>query len=90
MKENENMQNSLQENSLSTSKKGRKRVEKIEVEKIEVAEEVKEVKKEAPKSTRWIMNPNHTKTCEACGAIMFGWAFREPFEYCPKCGAKAE
>lgn len=83
MKENENMQDKLQENSSNTVKKGRKRVEKIEVT------EEKEVVKEAPKTTRWIMNPNHTKTCEACGAIMFGWAFREPFEYCPKCGAKA-
>ena len=44
----------------------------------------------AEDKTRWILNANHTKTCEACGETMFGWAYREKFAYCPKCGAKAE
>ena len=40
--------------------------------------------------TKWIVKSNGTKICEACGAVMMGWAFREKLNYCPKCGAKAE
>ena len=44
-----------------------------------------------PKGTKWIKNQyDFTKTCESCGAVMRGWAYREPFKYCPKCGAMAE
>ncbi len=36
---------------------------------------------------KWIRNEAlGNKTCEACGAIMRGWAYREVFNYCPKCG----
>lgn len=77
-----------------------KNLEKMDVEKnTEVVEEVKveETKAEekkptkGAKGTRWIAdNALFTKTCEACGATMLGWAYREPFQYCPKCGAMAE
>lgn len=43
------------------------------------------------KGTKWIRNQAEgTKQCDACGAVMRGWAYREPFKYCPKCGALAE
>lgn len=43
------------------------------------------------KGTKWIRNDTEgTKMCDACGAVMRGWAFREPFQFCPKCGAMAE
>lgn len=89
MKENENLQKDSQESLLSTSKRGRKpKVEKMEVEKNVEEVAVKE-EKATQNGTTWIKNVD-TKVCEACGAIMRGWAFREPFAYCPKCGAKAD
>lgn len=74
------------------------------MEKMEVKKEVDEIleepiteavkvekKAKAPKATKWIIDDSKaTKTCESCGAVMRGWAFREDFKYCPICGAKAE
>ena len=43
------------------------------------------------KSYKWIIDKiNFTKTCEACGAVMKGWAYREKFYYCPICGIKID
>lgn len=72
-------------------------MEKMEVEKkldevieepiAEVEKPVSKPKKE--KTSKWVKNEAvGTKACEACGAVMRGWAFREDFQYCPKCGAK--
>lgn len=52
---------------------------------------VKAGEPDTPKGTKWIPNKiEGTKMCESCGAVMRGWAYREPFKYCPKCGAMAE
>ena len=71
-------------------------MEKMEVSKDIVEKEImKEITPKAekvnPKGTKWIKNLiDGTKKCESCGAVMRGWAYREPFAYCPKCGAMAE
>ena len=40
-------------------------------------------------TSRWIRDTiNATKTCEACGSVMRGWAYRETFNFCPKCGKR--
>lgn len=73
-------------------------MEKMEVENniepsenIEVSDSEINVKTEPPKQMKWIKNQAEaTKQCDACGAFMRGWAYREPFQYCPKCGALAE
>ena len=62
----------------------RKSVE--QVEKIEQAEP-KTRKAEKRKTGEWIIDKEH-KTCSACGAVMLGWAYREPFKFCPKCGSQ--
>lgn len=41
------------------------------------------------KLAHWIMDEaSASKKCDACGAVMKGWAYRELFLYCPKCGTR--
>lgn len=55
----------------------------------QVAEIEQNVKTEEIVHYKWIDNrAEGIKTCEKCGAAMRGWAYREKFDYCPKCGEK--
>ena len=70
-------------------------MEKVNELEEETSEAPEEVVVEAPDENRvyhWIMDEaNFAKTCEKCGAVIRGaWAFREKFDYCPKCGAKTK
>lgn len=69
-----------------------KSLEEVKKEETKEAEPVKTEKKtKSAKGTKWIKDEAiGTKQCESCGAVMRGWAFREPFQFCPKCGAMAE
>lgn len=58
------------------------------VEKPVKEKKVEKVVEPVKIETKWVVNPDFTKTCEACGAVMRGWACRENFLYCPMCGAK--
>lgn len=56
-----------------------------------INEEVKPKVTFKPISSKWVKDEvQATKTCEACGAVMRGWAYREKFLYCPMCGAKMD
>lgn len=66
-----------------------KKLEEIVVDEQPKEEVAKKVKASA-RSMEWVIdNATTTKKCSACEAIMRGWAHREVFNYCPKCGAKA-
>ena len=68
-------------------------VEEMQEEKpVDVAKTIFDAMNEnGAKGTKWIRNEAEgTKKCDACGAVMRGWAYREPFKYCPKCGAMAD
>ena len=55
-----------------------------------VKEAPQEIVQPKEKTFKWIKDEiNGTKTCENCGSTMRGWAYREIFNYCPKCGARA-
>ena len=55
----------------------------------EVAEPVVKNFIQPVSTSRWIRDTiNATKTCEACGSVMRGWAYRETFNFCPKCGKR--
>ena len=60
-------------------------------EEAQETNEVVETDVKTLRPTKWIVNEAEgSKKCEACGAVMRGWAYRELFDYCPKCGKKAE
>ena len=64
-------------------------IEEVTAQPIEEVVDTKASK--ASNVTKWIKDEAlATKTCEACGAVMRGWAFREKFAFCPMCGAKAQ
>ena len=68
-------------------------VEEMQEEKpVDVAKTIFDaMNKNGANGTKWIRNEAEgTKKCDACGAVMRGWAYREPFQYCPKCGAMAD
>ena len=66
-----------------------KQIDEATAQQIEEVIDTKASK--ASNVTKWIKDEAlATKTCEACGAVMHGWAFREKFAFCPMCGAKAE
>lgn len=61
------------------------------VEFIEPAVEKVEAGEPEQKVYKWIKDMAvGTKKCENCGAVMRGWAFREPFNYCPRCGEEIQ
>ena len=88
MNEKENLQKSSQTGSSNTIKKGRKpKAEKMEAEKNLEEEKIEE--KAVKESHKWIVDRvAFTKTCDGCGAVMRGWAYRETFKYCPMCGSE--
>ena len=74
-------------------------MEKLEIENVkEVIEPVTEAEKAVvepveeiqPKEySKWLKDEQKwQKTCEKCGAVMRGWAYRENFKYCPMCGVE--
>lgn len=72
-------------------------MEKMEVEKkADDVQEIVQIEKNAPekevsekaKKAKWLIDAvKSEKKCDACGAIMHGWAYRQQFNYCPMCGA---
>lgn len=65
-----------------------KKLEEIVIEEQPKEEPVKKAK--SARSMEWVIDKKTgAKQCSACEAIMRGWAHREVFNYCPKCGAKA-
>jgi len=59
------------------------------IEKLEIDADEKAPKVEKAEALKWIVDTvQFTKTCAKCGATMRGWAYREKFDYCPKCGTK--
>ena len=75
----------LQKQSVTESQKPKRKRNVIKV-KNEPEQEVKQEVEDRPRY-KWIRDElNATKTCEMCGGVMRGWAYREVFNYCPKCG----
>lgn len=76
------------------SRKGRKaKAVKMEAElKAEaVPEKIEEKVEEKKFKHKWLDDKfAGIKTCDACGAQMRGWAYREKFKYCPMCGVEME
>ena len=70
-------------------------MEKLDLDTIEetvvtpIASEVESEPED--KAYHWVNNVyEFTKTCEKCGAVMRGWAYRQDFPYCPMCGTKLQ
>ena len=64
-------------------------MEKMEVNSVSKTETP--IKTVVKKNYKWIdNNVDGVKTCEACGAEMRGWAYRQNFIYCPMCGEKMD
>ena len=86
MSETINTQKKSQKSSSTISKRARK----PKIEKIEEEQKVETNLKKPEVLSKWIIDEvNATKTCEICGAVMRGWAFREKFNFCPMCGNRA-
>ena len=91
MSENENLQNDLQKSSQELPKK-RGRKQKTETMLDTMLETDQKVESEIvvpEKLGHWINDDAvGTKTCDVCDAVMRGWAYRELFNFCPKCGTR--
>lgn len=89
MSANKQSQRSSQTSSRNNSKREPKPMEQKKT--IPDVAETKPENSNSLRPTHWIINQaDGTKQCESCGAVMRGWAYREPFDYCPKCGKRAE